>query len=48
MDIGTYEKFLDEEKPLGQTATPTFTLETSTTLKDQNGNDVKKSSFLNT
>ena len=46
-DQNAFEQFLDETKPLGQTATPTFTLETSASLVDPAGNLVSKSSFLN-
>src|SRR3990167_4469092 len=46
-DQTEFEKYLDEEKPLQQTATPTFTLETSASILSPTGEIVSKSSFLN-
>lgn len=45
-DQNEFEKFMDEEKPFGITATEKFTLETTVTLFDSSGKKTTASSFI--
>src|SRR3990167_5020927 len=45
-DHNEFENYLDEEKPLGVTASEFFILETSTVLFDSDQNKIPSSSFL--